>query len=338
MADQTVAALVCLVARDVLESNALERVPAGLQDLASRSAGLPEIYDAPSASALRLVAHEPAIRLFEQLVTCGVADLDTYFYSLAELHKRRMRYETILSGQSFPRIEQVGPRAMLQYGQADPAALAVLLTWRKWIYDIDNRAAQETGYVFEPALTGALGGASFPASSSPIRKLGDSSKGRQVDCLIETPNGKWAYEFKIRVTIAASGQGRWNEELTFPLEAQAAGFVPVLVVFDSTPNEKLSQLCTEFRSAGGETYTGDAAWHHIEERSGAIMGHFVNKYLRGPLIDLLGHEPDSRSLPPIEFSMGAHTVRVSIGGSPSMVIERIPDSVQVADDVLDLGL
>jgi len=41
---------------------------------------------------------------------------------------------------------------MLQYGQADPAALAVLLTWRKWIYDIDNRAAQETGYVFEPAL------------------------------------------------------------------------------------------------------------------------------------------------------------------------------------------
>jgi len=51
------------------------------------------------------------------------------------------------------------------------------------------------------------------------------------------------YEFKIRVTIAASGQGRWAEELSFPEDARAAGFDPMLVVFDSTDNEKLAQLC-----------------------------------------------------------------------------------------------
>jgi len=201
----------------------------------------------------------------------GHEDIDTYFRCLAELHKRRLRYEGILASQAFPLMEQVGPRAMLQYGHADPGALAVLLTWRKWIYDIDNRAAQETGYVFEPALVGALGGADVSASASPVKRRGDASRGRQVDCLLETAEGRWAYEFKIRVTIAASGQGRWAEELSFPGEARAAGYVPVLVVFDATENEKLGQLSQAYRAAQGETYIGQDAWQHIEQRSGPTM-------------------------------------------------------------------
>jgi hypothetical protein len=28
----------------------------------------------------------------------------------------------------------------------------------EWLYDIDNRSAQETGYLFEPILAAAIGG------------------------------------------------------------------------------------------------------------------------------------------------------------------------------------
>ena len=34
------------------------------------------------------------------------------------------------------------------------------------------------------------------------------------------------------MTIAASGQGRWKEELDFPADCKASGYVPVLVVLD----------------------------------------------------------------------------------------------------------
>jgi hypothetical protein len=231
--------------------------------------------------------------------------------------------------------KQVGPRAMLQYGQADTAALAVLLTWRKWIYDIDNRAAQETGYVFEPTLAGALGGASFSAGASPIKRLDDANKGRQVDCVVENSDGRWAYEFKIRVTIAASGQGRWGQELSFPAEARAAGFTPVLVVFDATENPKLSELSRAYRAAGGEAYTGEAAWGHIEERSGRVMALFVEKYLRGPLVALLEHEPDRGALPSIKFSMRSGEVDVSIDGWVPMRITRETDSAHMFEGGID---
>lgn len=333
MSDGAIVALVCRTARDLVESNALQAVPHDLITLASYASELPDLYAASSASAFELPVFEPPIVVFERLVASGVNDLDTYFYSLAELHKRRLRYENILSAQAFPRIEQVGPRAMLQYGNADPAALAVLLTWRKWIYDIDNRAAQETGYVFEPALVGALGGASFPSGRSPIRRLNDPRKGRQVDCLLETPEGKWAYEFKIRVTIAASGQGRFPEELSFPQEANAAGFVPILVVFDGTQNARLTQLRRAYEAAGGSAYIGDSAWEHIEERSGSVMALFVEKYLRGPLTSLLQHEPDRDALPSIEFSMLNRQIMISIEGWEPMEIARDLGRATLATDM-----
>lgn len=201
--------MICRTAKDIVQSNALNHTPATLRLLVGYAEELPEIYEGASASVFALSTSQPPRLLFEQLVSCGVDDLDSYSFCLLELHKRRLKYESILSFQAFPRVEQIGPRAMLQYGQADPDTLAVLLTLRKWIYDIDSRAAQETGYVFEPALVSALGGAKFSASSSPIRRGGDKDKGRQVDCIVETPEGKWAYEFAMRdaqVVITIDGR------------------------------------------------------------------------------------------------------------------------------------
>ena len=45
--------------------------------------------------------------------------------------------------------------------------LASWLVWRKWIFDVDNRAAQETGYLFEPVLTSCLGGEAVGSKTRP---------------------------------------------------------------------------------------------------------------------------------------------------------------------------
>ncbi len=194
-----------------------------------------------------------ARNLFERLVTNN-SDSDTYFACLSALHKARLKYERILSSQPIPTLEQVGPRGLLQYGKLTGGALAGLLFWRKWFFDIDNRAGQETGYLFEPIIAHALGGTPAPAKKSPVRRHSDPTKGRQVDCLLDQK----AYELKIRVTIAASGQGRWQEELDFPLDCRQSGFSPVLVCMDSTPNPKLDALVSAFRRYGGEVHCQSA--------------------------------------------------------------------------------
>lgn len=101
-------------------------------------------------------------------------------------------------------------------------------------------------------------------------RRGGIGGGRQVDCIRE----KRAYEFNVRVTIAASGQGRWKEELEFPTDCQASGFVPVLIVLDPTPNPKLTELSRVFASAGGEVYIGAEAWKHLDIEAGPTMARF----------------------------------------------------------------
>ena len=165
-------------------------------------------------------------------------DADTYFASLAKLYKARKKFGRILATQSFSSLEQIAPRALLEFGKSKPSELATLLVWRKWMFDIDNRAAQETGYVFEPIIASAIGGVSVSARNSPIRRTRGPKRGRQVDCIRDNR----AYEFKLRVTIAASGQERWREELEFPQDCRNSGYVPVLLVLDSTPNPKLGKL------------------------------------------------------------------------------------------------
>ncbi|MFZ0912522.1 MAG: hypothetical protein WBQ76_14725 [Candidatus Korobacteraceae bacterium] len=229
------------------------------------------------------------VALFERLVGLR-KDADAYFYCLATLHKARLKYERILQAQPIPTVEQVGPRGLLQFGSLSPAALAGLLLWRKWVYDIDNRAAQETGYVFEPIIAHAIGGVPAGAKNSPVKRQGKGS-GRQVDCIRESD--KSAYEIKLRVTIAASGQGRWGEELEFPESARASGYTPVLVVLDSTPNPKLKELCEAFKKQKGKTYVGPDAWKHLQEKAGATMARFLDTYVLKPLKSLLEEAPDA---------------------------------------------
>lgn len=287
---------------------------------------LPEFFGKQPLSEL-LVEGVDFLPLFERLIALE-QDADAYFYCLATLHKARLKYERILRAQPVPTVEQVGPRGLLQFGSLSPTALTALLLWRKWIYDIDNRAAQETGYVFEPIIAYAIGGVSVGAKNSPVKRQGTGS-GRQVDCVRESD--KRAYELKLRVTIAASGQGRWDEELKFPEDARKSGYTPVLVVLDSTPNPKLKDLCTAFTKQAGETYVGEDAWKHLEEKGGKTMGKFLDNYVLVPLKSLLDESPGvPEDLPDLVLKMEKGRL-LMIVGDETLEIGRQPDK-QLASD------
>ena len=212
-------------------------------------------------------------------------DFGLFYYNLCSLHKRRLKYQRILSQQPKPSMNQIGPRSLIEYGMTDTEFLHSWMIWRKWIFDIDNRVAQETGYLFEPILASCLGGESVGARNSPIKRLDTNGQpthqGRQIDCYIGHSN--LAYELKLRVTLAASGQGRFSEELSFPKECRAAGLTPVLLVLDSTPSNKLDELSESFVVSGGQVYIGDDAWNHMEVQAGTIMSVFLEQYIRPPL-------------------------------------------------------
>lgn len=222
-----------------------------------------------------------------------IPDFVTYLRCLSELHKRRRKYAMILSAQPMPTMVQVSPRALVEYGRLNAEALASWLTWRKFFYDLDNRSAQETGYLFEPVLAAAIGGEPKDARAKVVKRTDDRSKGRQVDCWKIRPDGKpLAYEFKLRVTIAASGQGRFGEELQFAKDCANSGAIPVLVVLDPTPNPRLHDLQAEFEATGGHAYIGDAAWAHLEEEAGGIMATFIERYVRTPISAISSFEID----------------------------------------------
>lgn len=261
-------------------------------------------YDIPSES-LKLSSYN-LLELFEHLLSLN-KDADTYFQCLATLHKSRLKYQKILSTQPIPTLDQVGPRSLLQYGMMPSPELAAIMYWRKWMFDIDNRAGQETGYLFEPIIANAIGGVSVSARQSPVRRRNRTSQGRQVDCIKD----RLAYELKLRVTIAASGQGRWKEELDFPQDAVESGFKPVLIVLDPTPNPKLTELSTAFVEVGGSVYSGDVAWAHLEQEAGETMARFLKTYVRTPLDELLNSA--AVNLPDIALSMKADSVVFKVG-------------------------
>lgn len=216
------------------------------------------------------------------------SDFSLYIENMSALHRRRVKYKRILSQQPLPTMDQIGPRVLLEYGRCDTELLANWMIWRKWIYDIDNRSAQETGYLFEPVLASCLGGEAIGARNSPIKRLDSdgmpTATGRQIDCFIPATNT--VYEFKLRVTIAASGQGRFGEELSFPIESQAAGYRPILIVLDPSPSTRLTELSQNFTRCGGEFYQGEAAWSHLEQQSGSIISVFIEKYIKPAIQDV----------------------------------------------------
>ena len=295
-------------------------IQGGYPDVPDR---IPPFFETTPVSSLRLIeldADEFAGRLFT-----STPDSDTYFSCLAKLLKARLKFERILERQPFPTMDQVGPRGLLQHGVLSPTALAALLFWRKWLFDIDNRAAQETGYLFEPILAAALGGVAVSATRSPIRRASDAAKGRQVDCI----KGNAAYEFKLRVTIAASGQGRWGQELSFPRDCANSNYTPVLVVLDATENTKLEELLKAFDDAGGRTYVGDAAWEMLEAEAGPVMKLFIERYVQVPLRTLLSHTSDS--LPNLSLAGDGKTVTFTIGDE-SLTIKRVQDGDMAGEE------
>jgi hypothetical protein len=205
-------------------------------------------------------------------------------------------------------MNQIGPRSLLEFGGVDDGLLASWLVWRKWIFDVDNRAAQETGYLFEPVLASCLGGQAVGSKNSPVKRLDErgepTTEGRQIDCY--DGENQLAYEFKLRVTIAASGQGRFAEELSFPREARAAGLTPVLVVLDPTPSARLDELIAAFREHGGVHYCGADAWKHMDEKAGKTMAAFLEKYIRPPLTEMAKHEDAGPEA--LELSWTADTI------------------------------
>lgn len=289
------------------------------------SNSLPEFFSKQPLTSLVLPGVD-CDALYERLVTKN-ADTDVYFACLAALHKARLKYERILSTQPIPTLEQVGPRGLLQYGQLGGRALSAWLFWRKWFFDIDNRAGQETGYLFEPIIAYAIGGTPAPSKKSPVKRRTDPEKGRQVDCILN----KRAYEFKIRVTIAASGQGRWQEELDFPVDCRQSGFTPVLVCMDSTPNPKLDALVRAFQAQSGEVFVGDAAWAHLEQAAGTTMSIFLEKYVRTPIQDLLTHA--KAELPELTAKWSERSIDIGVAGE-TLKIARHPGPVEDDADAM----
>ena len=289
---------------------------------------LPGPFFSSGSLADLTLAEGDFLQYFEQLLQY-TQDADTYFHCLATLHKARLKYEKILQTQPVPTIDQVGPRGMLQFGSLSPKALAGLLLWRKWIYDIDNRAAQETGYVFEPIIAASIGGVPVSATKSPIRRQSDKTKGRQVDCI--RPDGR-AYEIKIRVTIAASGQGRWREELDFPTDCKASGYTPVLVVLDPTPNVKLQELKKSFLAVGGEVFIGEAAWEHLRSLAGATMSKFLEIYVHQPIQALLSEVPKKgEAMAEISFFMTEQKLEIKVG-TETYSLNRTPLASEASEE------
>lgn len=139
-------------------------------------------------------------------------------------------------------------------------------------------------------------------------------------------------------TIAASGQGRWREELDYPVDCRASGYTPVLVVLDGTPNPKLEELERAFQDARGEAYKGIDAWDHLDSLAGKTMSRFLDKYVRGPIGQLI--QEASEALPAMTASMSDDGIMIRIGGD-TLHIPRRPIPVdeeeppELADDISD---
>lgn len=245
-------------------------------------------FDITVDDIAQLDSRSEAIAL-DILREAGVTDLTSpeyhYLSNLATLYRRRAKYYRILSRQPFPTPDQIGPRCLLEYGRCESRLLFSWMSWRKLCFDLDNRSAQETGYLFEPIIASCLGGESMGSSNSVVHRLNaegePTSQGRQIDCYVKD-TGR-VYELKMRMTIAASGQGRFGEELSFPREAAAAGFTPVLIVFDPTPSNRLEELCAAYAEAGGESAVGDDAWALLKNNAEHGMATFIEKYIEPPI-------------------------------------------------------
>lgn len=340
MAPSELAKIIGLVARDINKTEAFEE---RFSEIWRHICPDADYYSIDPEWFIDKSVHVEPEQLISLLDTGEELDEDflTYLRCLTELHKRRRKYGLILERQPLPTMVQVSPRALMEYGPAFPTeALASWLTWRKFFYDLDNRSAQETGYLFEPILAAAIGGQPMSAKEKVVHRTEDNSKGRQVDCWIVGADGvPLAYELKLRVTIAASGQGRFGEELSFAVDCKTSNVKPILVVLDPTENNKLTELQKAYRDQGGECYVGDEAWAHLETAAGPTMASFIEKYVRRPVSEvsefekMIGDDPKKRNLVLLALSAKLEGTDLSIGlGDFVRKIERHEDPAMESDD------
>lgn len=94
------------------------------------------------------------------------------------------------------------------------------------------------------------------------------------------------------------------------------------MVFDSTENDKLSELKSRFEEYGGESYLGTDAWSHLNDRAGSVMGRFVERYLRRPLEAVIAAEPNRESMPDLQVRMSDGRISISIDDQAPKVINR----------------
>ena len=295
-----------------------------------------DYYDKPTSWFLEPVELAPMDHIaLLRFGSVTILDFSTYLRCLSELHKRRRKYEMILSAQPLPKMLQVSPRALVEYGSMDIQALASWLTWRKFFYDLDNRSAQETGYLFEPILAAAIGGEQQAARARVVTRTGDPSKGRQVDCWKVLPDGtRLAYEFKLRVTIAASQQGRFGEEVQFARDCMNSGAIPVLVILDPTPNIRMTALVEAFEEAGGHAFIGEAAWQHLEDEAGPTMSKFIEHYVKRPVFEVSQFEADVGQSELLTFiaRLEGNEILLSLGNHQKRIQRREDPTLENDDD------
>ncbi|NEQ86881.1 MAG: restriction endonuclease, partial [Moorea sp. SIO2I5] len=63
-------------------------------------------------------------------------------------------------------------------------------------------------------------------------------------------------------------------------ESQAAGFIPVLLVLDPTPSNRLTELSEKYLACGGAFYHGEEAWRHMEQEAGEVVSVFIERYIK----------------------------------------------------------
>lgn len=204
-----------------------------------------------------------------------IPDFGRAFESLCEIHKRRLKFARIREEQTLPDVTDLAPRGMLMSGFSSATALAASLKVGKHVYDIDNRAAQEAAYLFMKVIANGMGGSYCSGVRSPVRRSTGDRKRRPVDILID----RKAYDFKCRMTEAASRRARFDDELMFPRDCYASGYQPVLLALHQLPGDRTEALVEAYARYDGETYIGSDAWDHVSQHAGPTMARFLDIYV-----------------------------------------------------------
>ena len=116
----------------------------------------------------------------------------------------------------------------------------------------------------------------------------------------------------------------------------------MLIVLDPTENNKLTGLQAAFRRHGGEAYTGDDAWGHLEDEAGPTMAAFIERYVRRPVGEIsafeaaIANDPTRRGLVLLDLAAKLEGTELSIAlGDHERRIQRDEDPSLASDEPTD---